>query len=153
MYEWSWGIFAKKTKFHDAGGPGTVVSPTVVPPYPCGDVVIAQILWKKNLELHTRMRSCSFISQLTKSMMESWHKNCSLVTFKLQVGCVAGGAGDHADHPPGRLPPVEDGECVHRLRNVLLMSGNPGLNCMNDGKWRPSFHHACLLNCDIVPLF
>ena len=26
---------------------------------------------KKNLELHTRMRSCSFISQLTKSMMES----------------------------------------------------------------------------------
>ena len=29
MYEWSWGIFAKKTKFHDAGGPGTVVSPIV----------------------------------------------------------------------------------------------------------------------------
>ena len=27
-YEWSWEIFAKKTKFHDAGGPGTVVSPT-----------------------------------------------------------------------------------------------------------------------------
>ena len=27
MYEWSGGIFAKKTKFHDAGGPGTVVSP------------------------------------------------------------------------------------------------------------------------------
>ena len=25
--EWSWGIFAKKAKFHDAGGPGTVVSP------------------------------------------------------------------------------------------------------------------------------
>ena len=30
MYEWSWGIFAKKTKFHDAGGPGTVVSPFIV---------------------------------------------------------------------------------------------------------------------------
>ena len=29
MYEWSLGIFAKKTKFHDAGGPGTVVSPKV----------------------------------------------------------------------------------------------------------------------------
>ena len=28
MYEWSGGIFAKKTKFHDAGGPGTMVSPT-----------------------------------------------------------------------------------------------------------------------------
>ena len=28
MYEWSGGIFAKKTKFHDAGGPGTVVSPS-----------------------------------------------------------------------------------------------------------------------------
>ena len=27
MYEWSGGIFAKKTKFHDAGGPGTMVSP------------------------------------------------------------------------------------------------------------------------------
>ena len=27
MYEWFWGIFANKTKFHDAGGPGTVVSP------------------------------------------------------------------------------------------------------------------------------
>ena len=27
MYKWSGGIFAKKTKFHDAGGPGTVVSP------------------------------------------------------------------------------------------------------------------------------
>ena len=26
-YKWSGGIFAKKTKFHDAGGPGTVVSP------------------------------------------------------------------------------------------------------------------------------
>ena len=29
MYEWSWEIFAKKTKFHDAGGPTTVVSPLV----------------------------------------------------------------------------------------------------------------------------
>ena len=28
MYEWSWGIFAKKTKFHSAGGPGTMVLPT-----------------------------------------------------------------------------------------------------------------------------
>ena len=28
MYKWSGGIFAKKTKFHDAGGPGTVVSPS-----------------------------------------------------------------------------------------------------------------------------
>ena len=27
MYEWSLGIFAKKTKYHNAGGPGTVVSP------------------------------------------------------------------------------------------------------------------------------
>ena len=27
MYEWSRGIFAKKSKFHDAGGPDTVVSP------------------------------------------------------------------------------------------------------------------------------
>ena len=27
MYKWSGGIFAKKTKFHDAGGPGTAVSP------------------------------------------------------------------------------------------------------------------------------
>ena len=28
MYEWSRVIFAKKSKFHDAGGPDTVVSPT-----------------------------------------------------------------------------------------------------------------------------
>ena len=27
MYEWSWGIFAKKSKLHDAGGPDTMVSP------------------------------------------------------------------------------------------------------------------------------
>ena len=27
MYEWSRVIFAKKSKFHDAGGPDTVVSP------------------------------------------------------------------------------------------------------------------------------
>ena len=27
MYQWSWGIFAKKSKLHDAGGPDTVVSP------------------------------------------------------------------------------------------------------------------------------
>ena len=27
MSEWSLGILAKKTKFHDAGGPGTVVLP------------------------------------------------------------------------------------------------------------------------------
>ena len=27
MYKWSWVIFAKKSKFHDAGGPDTVVSP------------------------------------------------------------------------------------------------------------------------------
>ena len=30
MYEWSWVIFAKKTKFHDAGGPDTVVSPIIL---------------------------------------------------------------------------------------------------------------------------
>ena len=29
MYEWSWGIFAKKSKLHDAGGPDTMVSPIV----------------------------------------------------------------------------------------------------------------------------
>ena len=29
MYEWSRVIFAKKSKFHDAGGPHTVVSPFV----------------------------------------------------------------------------------------------------------------------------
>ena len=29
MYEWSGGIFAKKTKFQNAGGPGTMVSPNV----------------------------------------------------------------------------------------------------------------------------
>ena len=29
MYEWSRVIFAKKSKFHDAGGPDTVVSPSV----------------------------------------------------------------------------------------------------------------------------
>ena len=28
MYKWSWVIFAKKSKFHDAGGPDTVVSPS-----------------------------------------------------------------------------------------------------------------------------
>ena len=28
MYEWSRVIFAKKSKFHGAGGPDTVVSPT-----------------------------------------------------------------------------------------------------------------------------
>ena len=28
MYKWSWVIFEKKSKFHDAGGPDTVVSPT-----------------------------------------------------------------------------------------------------------------------------
>ena len=27
MYKWSWVIFVKKSKFHDAGGPDTVVSP------------------------------------------------------------------------------------------------------------------------------
>ena len=27
MYKWSWVIFAKKSKFDDAGGPDTVVSP------------------------------------------------------------------------------------------------------------------------------
>ena len=27
MYEWSRVIFAKKSKFHNAGGPDTVVSP------------------------------------------------------------------------------------------------------------------------------
>ena len=30
MYKWSWVIFVKKSKFHDAGGPDTVVSPTWV---------------------------------------------------------------------------------------------------------------------------
>ena len=30
MYKWSGGIFAKKTKFHDAGGPGYVVSPILI---------------------------------------------------------------------------------------------------------------------------
>ena len=29
MYEWFWGIFAKKSKLHDAGGPDTVVSPNI----------------------------------------------------------------------------------------------------------------------------
>ena len=29
MYEWSSGIFAKKSKLHDAGGPDTVVSPNI----------------------------------------------------------------------------------------------------------------------------
>ena len=29
MYKWSWVIFVKKSKFHDVGGPDTVVSPTV----------------------------------------------------------------------------------------------------------------------------
>ena len=29
MYEWSRVIFAKISKFHDAGGPDTVVSPSV----------------------------------------------------------------------------------------------------------------------------
>ena len=29
MYEWSRVIFAKKSKFHDEGGPDTVVSPKV----------------------------------------------------------------------------------------------------------------------------
>ena len=29
MYKWSSVIFAKKSKFHDAGGPDTVVSPNV----------------------------------------------------------------------------------------------------------------------------
>ena len=28
MYEWSRVIFAKKSKFHDEGGPDTVVSPS-----------------------------------------------------------------------------------------------------------------------------
>ena len=27
MYKWSWVIFVKKSKFHDEGGPDTVVSP------------------------------------------------------------------------------------------------------------------------------
>ena len=30
MYEWSWGIFAKKSELHDAGGPDTVVSPRIL---------------------------------------------------------------------------------------------------------------------------
>ena len=30
MYEWSRVIFAKKSKFHDAGGPDTVVSPNII---------------------------------------------------------------------------------------------------------------------------
>ena len=34
MYEWSRVIFAKKSKFHDAGGPDTVVSPYTTPETP-----------------------------------------------------------------------------------------------------------------------
>ena len=34
MYKWSWVIFAKKSKFHDAGGPDTVVSPKEEVTYP-----------------------------------------------------------------------------------------------------------------------
>ena len=30
MYEWSRVIFAKKSKFHDEGGPDTVVSPYII---------------------------------------------------------------------------------------------------------------------------
>ena len=30
MYEWSWGIFAKKSEIHDPGGPDTVVSPSAL---------------------------------------------------------------------------------------------------------------------------
>ena len=33
MYEWFRVIFAKKSKFHDAGGPDTVVSPLLVIPH------------------------------------------------------------------------------------------------------------------------
>ena len=29
MYEWPRVIFVKKSKFHNAGGPDTVVSPTI----------------------------------------------------------------------------------------------------------------------------
>ena len=37
MYEWSRVIFAKKSKFHDAGGPDTVVSPIPNPPHTGGN--------------------------------------------------------------------------------------------------------------------
>ena len=30
MYKWSWVIFEKKSKFHNEGGPDTVVSPSVI---------------------------------------------------------------------------------------------------------------------------
>ena len=39
MYEWSWGIFAKKSKLHDAGGPDTVVSPIVTDYFVYGGIV------------------------------------------------------------------------------------------------------------------
>ena len=31
---------------------------------------------------------------------------------------VAGGAGHHADHPPGSLPPDVEGECLHHLTDL-----------------------------------
>ena len=44
MYEWSRVIFAKKSKFHDAGGPDTVVSPIADQTY-CQDTVL-ELCWQ-----------------------------------------------------------------------------------------------------------
>ena len=46
MYEWSRVIFAKKSKFHDAGGPDTVVSPNMAtgPPSPAAASPVTTIV-------------------------------------------------------------------------------------------------------------
>ena len=49
MYEWFWGIFAKKTKFHDAGGPGTVVLPNLEESFRV-DLVLGEIKTRTNKE-------------------------------------------------------------------------------------------------------
>ena len=45
MYEWSWGIFAKKIKFHDAGGPGIVGLP-----YAEMDTIAQKVSERQNIE-------------------------------------------------------------------------------------------------------
>ena len=50
MYKWSWVIFAKKSKFHDAGGPDTVVLPNLPRTFDSGHLSIACMKKKSIVE-------------------------------------------------------------------------------------------------------
>ena len=81
MYEWSRVIFAKKSKFHDAGGPDTVVSPGVAATGPDGGEVAVPIclpateLYYNNVVNYTAMVSGrSTMCSLQQCRMEDHNK-------------------------------------------------------------------------------